>query len=337
MNTLNVALIGAGRMARTHANVLGHVGYVSIQTVCDAAAENAAALAEFFGAHATTSLDEVLHDDGITAVIITTPTATHADLISKVAHSGKHIFVEKPVAHTLEAADHAVQAVEAAGVQCQVGFQRRYDPSYLEAKRKIERGELGTLEGFRGLSRDAFLPPVEFLKTSGGLMVDMGIHDLDSARYFVGEVEEVYCIGAVHAEPELRDYGLFDSAVATLRFANGALGTIESGLRTAYGYEVRAEILGDGGRLHLERDSRYHLRQYGKVGGFYERPADFEAYFHEAYAAEIRTFANNVHQGKPVTPNAADARESLRLALATQHSLETGTIVKVSTFGEVHP
>ena len=337
MQPLQLALIGAGRMARTHAQVLAGIGAVRIHKICDAVAENAERLASALDATPTTSLAEVLEDPDITAVLITTPTASHAELITQAAAAGKHIFVEKPLAADLAGATRALAAVEEAGVQCQVGFQRRYDPSYLEAKRKIEAGELGRLEGFRAVGRDAFLPPIEFLKTSGGLMIDMGIHDLDSARFLVGEVAEVYCVGAVQADERLRPLGLFDAAVATLRFEGGALGTLDVGLRTVYGYEVRAEVLGEKGRLHLEMDSAYQLRQYGEQGGFFERPRNFQERFHQGYADEIRAFAENVAAGRPVTPDARDAMESLRLALAAQHSLESGSIVKVQSFGKSTP
>lgn len=330
---LAVALIGAGRMARTHANVLADVGFVRIARVCDAVPDAAAALAARFGAGADSDLDAVLGDPAIDAVIITTPTGSHAEMITRAAEAGKHIFVEKPVAADLAGAARAVAAVAAAGVQCQVGFQRRYDPAYQEAKRLIDAGELGRTEGFRGVSRDPFPPALEYLKTSGGLMIDLGIHDLDSARFFVGEVDEVYCVGSVQVDARLVEFRLFDTAVATLRFANGALGTIENGLRTTYGYDVRAEVLGEKGRLHLEMDARYHLRHYDERGVSYDRPRNFEQRFSDAYAAEIRAFADNLRAGRPVTPTAADAGESLRLALAAQTSLETGRIVSVRDFG----
>jgi predicted dehydrogenase len=318
-------------MGLAHGRVLEGVHDVLIVSVCDANLSAAERLAESFAAHATDNLDEVLGDAGVEAVILTTPTSTHAEVACAAARAGKAIFLEKPIADSLPAADRVVKAVREAGVPCQVGFQRRYDPAYLEAKRKIEAGELGRLEGFRGVGRDPSPPSLAYLSTSGGLMVDMGIHDLDSARFFLGEVEEVYSIGGAH--PELAAHGLFDTAVATLRFASGALGTLEVGLRTVYGYEIRAEILGEKGRLHLEMESRHHLRQYGKMGAHVDPPRNFAERFATAYAGEIRAFAENVHHGRPVSPGPEDARESLRLALAAQHSLETGEIVNVQGFG----
>jgi scyllo-inositol 2-dehydrogenase (NAD+) len=337
MRRLNIALIGAGRIGRSHANILATIPNVIVTAVCDSTLEAAATLARPFAARATVSVPEVLADPAVHAVLITTPTPMHASLVEEAARAGKAIFVEKPVADSLQSADRVVRAVQEAGVACQVGFQRRYDPAYQEVKRKIDAGELGRLEGFRGVGRDPAPPPLEFLKTSGGLMVDMGIHDLDSARFFLGEVAELYCTGGVLAAPELEEYGLFDTAVATLKFVSGAVGTVEVALRTAYGYDIRAEVLGEKGRLHIEMDSRFHLRQYGAQGVRYDRPANFEQRFQEAYANELRAFAEAVMNGHPVAPGPEDARESLRLALAAQYSLETGSIIKVQQFGkEVH-
>ena len=332
--SLDVALIGAGRMAHTHADALADTGFVTIRTVLDTFAEPAARLAGRFGAEASTDPAALWRDPGIAAVIITTPADSHAELIEAAAAHGKHIFVEKPLAHELAAGERALAAVEAAGVQCQVGFQRRFDRSLLEAKRRIDAGELGTLEGFRAVSRDPQPPELSFLKTSGGLMMDFGIHDLDCARFLIGEVATVQALGAVVALPELGEHGLFDIAVATLRFQNGALGTMELGLRTSYGYEIRTEVLGELGRLHVEQEGHHHLKQYDRHGARRTLPANFGERFAQAYSDEIRSFAQRIRRGEAVGPDAADAFLSLRLALAAQHALDSGEIVDVATFTE---
>lgn len=331
---LRVALIGAGRMARTHAPVLASLAEVRVTRVHDPDRTAAAALAAPFGAAVDAELEPCLEAADVDAVLITTPTATHAELVARAAAAGRHVFVEKPVAHDLAAADRVVTAVARAGTLCQVGFQRRYDPAYVEARRRIEAGELGRLEGFRAVSRDPHPPVTEFLRTSGGLMVDLGIHDLDSARFLVGEVEEVRAYGAVQAVPELARWGLHDAAVAILRFEDGALGTLELGLRTAWGHEVRAEVLGERGRLVLEQDARLPLAHYDAGGRRVDRPRGFGERFREAYAEEIRAFARAVAAGGPVAPDAADARASLRLALAAQRALESGEAVRVRDWEE---
>ena len=330
---VRAALVGAGRMAQTHARVLAMVPTLELCAVCDPLPENATRLAETLNVGVTT-FDAVLADPDIDAVIVATPTPTHAALIKQAAEAGKHIFVEKPVAGTLTEADEVVRAVTRAGVQCQVGFQRRFDPAYVEAKRAIAAGELGEIATFRGVSRDPVPPPLNFLKTSGGLMVDLGVHDLDTMRFLVGEVAEVRAVGAAQRLPELAEFGLFDSAVATVRFENGALGTLELGLHTVYGYDIRAEVLGERGRLHLEMDAPLHLTRYTKDGAVRKGPQGFEERFFDAYVAEFRAFAACLLENRPASPNAEDAAKTLRLALAAQHALTTGQTIHVPSFTE---
>ncbi len=336
MRKVSAALVGAGRMAQTHAKALRAVPELELRAVCDPVAENAARLAETLGV-AVKTLEETLADPELDAVLITAPTPTHAALIQKAAEAGKHIFVEKPLTATLTEAQDVLQAVQKAQVQCQVGFQRRFDPAYIEAKRAITAGELGQLLTFRGVSRDPAPPPLEFLKTSGGLMLDLGIHDLDTMRFLVGEVAEVHATGSVQRMPELAEYGLFDSAVATVRFENGVLGTLELGLYTVYGYEIRADILGERGRLQLEMTSPLHLTRYTAEGAITRGPQNFEERFLAAYTAELRAFALCLLENRPVSPNAEDATKTLKLALAAQYALTNNQTVQVTTFSEKVP
>ena len=332
-SVLNIAMIGAGRMGLTHAGVLQTLREVQITDVVDFSAENAAKVAESLSAKVS-ELDEVLADDSVNAVFVTTPTATHADIVKQAAKAGKAIFVEKPVAHTLDAAQEVLEVVTKTGVPCQVAFQRRYDPAYAEVKRRIDAGELGKLENFRAVSRDPFQPPTAFLKTCGGMLVDLGIHDFDSARFFCGEVEEVYATGTTVRSSELEAFGFKNLAVATLKFANGAVGTLENALNTAYGYEIVCDILGEKGKYHLEKTRQLNFEHWGSHGVSHDYPGHFDQRFPEAYAAEVVAFARNVQAGRPVNPTVADALESSRLAMAAQHSLDTGEIVNVQKFGE---
>ncbi|GMA14154.1 Gfo/Idh/MocA family protein [Deinococcus metallilatus] len=330
---LPCAMIGAGRMGQAHAGVLRTLSGVRVTWVMDVSEENARRVAGQLGAQYSTSLDEVLAQPDVSAVIISTPAPTHADVIERAAKAGKAIFTEKPLAQNLADGVRAVQAVEAAGVPAQVAFQRRYDPAYVQAKQMIDAGELGRLEGFRAVGRDPEPPPMEYLVTAGGLLVDMGGHDLDLARFLVGEVEEVRAIGGALVNPELAQYGEHDTAVALLKFENGALGTLEVGLRTSYGYDIRTEVLGEKGRLHIERDRRPDLTVYDARGANHDRPRHFTERFPEAYAAEITAFAQGVLSGLPLTPTPRDALLSLRLGLAAQHALNTGETVRVADFG----
>lgn len=333
MSKLNLAMIGAGRMGQAHARVLAGLSECQVVKVVDTFAANAEKAAAELGAKAGVHLEDALDDPAIDAVVITTPTPTHAEVVEAAARAGKAIFVEKPIAHDLEAGRRVVRAVEQAGVAAQVGFQRRYDPAYLRAKELIEAGQLGRLEGFRAVGRDPTPPVLEYLKTSGGLLVDMGIHDLDLARFYLGEVAEVYAIGGALVNPELKQFNLFDTAVGTLKFASGAVGTVEVALRTTYGYDIRTEILGEHGRLHVEQDRRPNLTFYDQRGGNFDRPRNFEERFREAYAAQMVAFARNLHAGKPLSPTVREGWYSLRLAKAAQQALESGQVIKVEEFG----
>lgn len=333
MKLLNVAMIGAGRMGQTHAGVLKTLLEVQITDIVDFLPDNAQKVAQVFGAKVSEE-DEVLANPDVDAVFITTPTPAHAESIKKAAKAGKAIFVEKPLAHTLDASVEVVEVVEKTGVPCQVGFMRRFDPAYLEVKKRVDAGELGNIENFRAISRDPYQPPLEYLKTSGGVLVDMGIHDFDSARYFCGEVEEVYAIGTAVRDDRLEAFNLFNLAVATIRFTSGAVGMLENALNTSYGYEIVCDVLGEKGKYHLQKKQQLNMEFWGEHGVSHDYPQHFDVRFPEAYANEVISFANNVHAGKPVGPTAQDALESSRLALAAQQSLETGEIVRVQEFGK---
>lgn len=333
MKLLNVAMIGAGRMGQTHAGVLKTLLEVQITDIVDFLPDNAQKVAQVFGAKVSEE-DEVLANPDVDAVFITTPTPAHAESIKKAAKAGKAIFVEKPLAHTLDASVEVVEVVEKTGVPCQVGFMRRFDPAYLEVKKRVDAGELGNIENFRAISRDPYQPPLEYLKTSGGVLVDMGIHDFDSARYFCGEVEEVYAIGTAVRDDRLEAFNLFNLAVATIRFTSGAVGMLENALNTSYGYEIVCDVLGEKGKYHLQKKQQLNMEFWGEHGVSHDYPQHFDMRFPEAYANEVISFANNVHAGKPVGPTAQDALESSRLALAAQQSLETGEIVRVQEFGK---
>lgn len=328
MTRLRVALVGVGRMGRVHARELARIPAVEVVCVADVDAQAAGAVAETFGAR-TAAVGEAIADPGVQALIISTPTRSHKEIILAAVEAGKPVFVEKPLAHDLQASDRIVAAVTATGTSVQVGFQRRYDPAHQEARRQIDAGELGRIEGFRAVNRDAAAPALHFLRSSGGIFVDLGIHDLDAARFFVGEVEEVYATGGAVSDPMLAAHGLYDTAVATLRFANGAVGTLEVALNSAWGYDVRTEVLGSEGRVTIDLDSRHLLKRYGRTGVTHDRPRDFSATYREAYAAELEAFAWNVLNGTPVAPDVHDGRESLRLALAAQRSLESGKVVRL--------
>ncbi len=333
---LGVALVGSGRMGWIFAQALGELrAETKLLWVINRTEVSAQKLAEHFSCQFSTDLNEALTDPAVAAVVIATSTPSHAEIAIACARAGKAFFVEKPVADTLENGLVLVREVERAGVPNMVGFQRRYDPAYSLAKTKINAGVLGKPEIFRSISRDTdmSISSLEFHLESGGLIVDLGVHDMDLARFFIGEVSEVQAWGGALAYPDLAGHKLHDTAVALLRFENGAFGTIEMARRTSYGHEVRTEVLGEHGKLSIERDQRGDLREYSVVGGNFDRPRGFEERFMDAYKAEIAVFVRGVLAGQKLLPDVRDAWHSLRLAFAAQHSLETGEPVLVQEFG----
>lgn len=321
-------------MARTRARILARSGALDVRYVVDPNPASAAELARALGARAEPSLDRALADDAVEAAIVATSTPAHAQVVQRVTAAGRHAFVEKPLALDLASALRAAEAVERAGTVCQVGFQRRYDPAYVDAKRRLDAGDIGAPEVLRLISRDPAPPSTRFLRGSGGLMVDFAIHDLDLALHLLGPVSEVRAVGAALIDPSLAEEGLFDSAVATLRFETGALGWLEAGLRTGYGYEIRTEIVGSLGRLQVDQERIGGLTVAGEHGVRHHPPADFEARFHQAYERELGAFARAVRGTQPPWPDAREGCRSLALALAAQHALVTGDTVDVRRFTE---
>ena len=220
--------------------------------------------------------------------------------------------------------------VEAAGVPVMIGFMRRFDPGYAAAKRKIEAGEVGRVERFRAISCDFTPPALKFVKTSGGIFVDMLVHDFDLARFLVGEIEEVSAWGSALIDPAFAGAGDVDTAVAMLRFANGALGVLEGARRTTWGYDIRTEIAGSQAKLVIEAPRKTPLLTYRELGYAGDHFESFPDRFEEAYRAELSYFFECLRAGVAPAPGVRDAFESLRVALAATKSLSEGRPVKIS-------
>src|SRR5271165_6762697 len=222
---IGVAFIGLGRMGETHLRNVAGLPQVKVVAVADARPEAAERGKVLSGAEvAYTEVESAILHPGVDAVVIVTPTNTHARLIELAARAGKAVFSEKPIALDLAETTRVVKVVRERETPVQLGFMRRFDPGYARAKQKIEAGELGRIELFRALSRDTYPPSLEFLLGSGGLFLDMAVHDLDLARFLVGEVEEVQAWGTVLVDERFAKADDVDTAVTLLRFANGALG-----------------------------------------------------------------------------------------------------------------
>jgi myo-inositol 2-dehydrogenase/D-chiro-inositol 1-dehydrogenase len=328
---IGVAVLGAGRMGRTHIRNLAGIPDAHVVAVADPNAEAAeAGRAMARAEEAFTDPLEAIDAGGVDAVVIVTPTSTHAELIERAARAGKAIWSEKPIALELAETARVVEVVRAAGVPLQLGFMRRFDPGYAAAKARIAGGELGRIEQFRALSRDTYPPPVEFLHHAGGIFLDMAVHDLDLARFLVGEVEEVYAWAAVLAEPRFAEANDFDTALAVLRFENGAMGVVETARHSPWGYDIRTEVAGATGKVVIEdasKTSATFSHDFGFHGQHFESfPDRFEA----AFRLELEAFVEAVRDGRPPTPGPEDALETLRLAVACTRSRAEGRPVKLS-------
>jgi myo-inositol 2-dehydrogenase/D-chiro-inositol 1-dehydrogenase len=274
----------------------------------------------------------LLDDPGLQAVLICSSTDTHAGIAIAAAEAGKHIFLEKPIDFDLQRIDAVLRAVERAGIGLQVGFNRRFDPSFAQARRLVAEGEIGTPHLLRITSRDPSPPPLDYVRASGGLFLDMTIHDFDMARFLMGsEVTEVHAAGAVLVDPAIGEAGDLDTAVVTLRFANGALGAIDNSRRAVYGYDQRAEVFGDGGMVAVGNHTPHAAVHSNARGVQSARPLYFflERYT-DSYVNELRAFLEAVRQGTPPPVTGHDGRQAVVLGLAALRSHQQGRPVKLS-------
>jgi predicted dehydrogenase len=322
---LAIGLAGLGRMGRIHAaNLAARCASARLACVYDVDAARAAAVAEGLDVPWTASYDELLA--ACDAVAVATSTGSHAGLTIAAAAAGKHVFCEKPISLDRAAALGTIDAVARAGVVFQVGFHRRFDPDWVAANERIQAGELGEVTLFRTSLRDMTPPDPAYLTGSGGFFVDVTVHDLDVARWMVGEVVEVTAHGAA-ADPAFAAIGDIDTAVVVLRFANGALGVIDNSRAARYGYECSTEVMGT--RATARIDAPYRRGYEWRTPGLAARdlPRDFEERYPLAYAAELEAFARCVLDGGVSRVTGLDALAAFDLATATAESWRTGRTI----------
>ena len=326
-----VAFLGAGRMGLTHLGNLMGIRGVKVAVVADMsleAAQRGQAIAN--AERATTDIEGAIAAADVDVVMISTPTTTHAHLLETAVRAGKPVWCEKPIAQDLAGTRRVVDLITAAGVPVQIGFMRRFDPGYAAAKRSISTGKIGALERFQAMSCDTAPPPMSYIETSGGIFVDMFVHDLDLARFLMGEVNEVFAWGDVKVDPGFAKAGDVDTVVAVLRFASGALGTLQGSRRAIWGYDIRTEVAGSEGKLVVEPPQKTPLATYGRFQSTVDHFESFPDRFEAAYKLEMEAFFQALREGRPPTPSAADALETLKVALAATRSLREGRPVKVA-------
>ncbi|HLK65647.1 MAG TPA: Gfo/Idh/MocA family oxidoreductase [Bryobacteraceae bacterium] len=328
MTTLRVGLIGVGRLGRMYGQYLAHrVPGVTLAAVADRKPGAAEAFANEFGvAKWYPSHQDLLNDSAIDAVAVITSTSTHKEVVIDAARSGKAIFCEKPISLTLEDAQEMIRAAAAKGVFFQMAFQRRFDAGYLAARRKLEAGAIGDPVMFTSISRDPYPPPLEFCdpRVSGGLIADMGVHDFDVGRMYMGDVRRVHAIGGTLAYPEMKSVGDIDNAVVDLVFQSGALGVVQLSRNAAWGYDIRGELWGTKGSIQIGYYRQTPILMMTSEGITHDAVPYFMERFETAYLTQIQDFADHVRKGLPPSITAADAVAALRISLAANQSMREG-------------
>ena len=333
---LKVGLIGAGRIGRVHAeNLVYRIPEAELIAVSDIFVDAAERLAAEFGVTAHQDHRRILEDERVDAVLICSSTDTHAQFIEDAAKAGKQIFCEKPIALDLGKIDRALATVDQAGVKLQVGFNRRFDPSFRRVQEIVAAGEIGEPQILRITSRDPAPPPIEYVQVSGGIFLDMTIHDFDMARFLMGrEVESVYAAGEVLIDPAIGQAGDVDTAVITLHFENGALGVIDNSRQALYGYDQRVEVFGSGGLVTADNDYPNSARISDGQRVHRDLPLNFfmERYT-ESYANEIRAFVECIIHDTPPSVTGLDGRIPVLMGYAAKKSLAEGRPVRLDEIG----
>jgi inositol 2-dehydrogenase len=331
---LNMGVIGLGRLGRVYAADLAQrVPGARLIAVADLQSDLAQSFAGDYGVSRWyRNHEDLLADRDVAAVAVITPTSTHGEVVIAAAKAGKAIFCEKPISTSLAEAARMLAVVHKTGAFFQMGFQRRFDAGYLGAKKKIEDGVIGTPVLLTSTSRDPFRPPLEFCdpKISGGLIADMGIHDFDVGRMFMGDVKSVYANGATLAYPEMRSVGDIDNAIINMVFANGTLGVVHLSRNAVFGYDIRAEIWGTKGSLQVGYFRETPILVMTKEGITHDVVPHFMERFERAYLAQIQDFVNKVLQEKEPSISGADGLAALRVSLAATKSLKEGRPVEVA-------
>ncbi|MXX65150.1 MAG: inositol 2-dehydrogenase [Acidimicrobiia bacterium] len=335
MDVINIGILGMGRIGRLHAELLLYqMDRLRPKAVYDVSPQ-AAEIGRRMGIQVADSVDAVFDDPEIEAVAICTSTDTHPDLMIRAAQAGKAIFCEKPIAHDLGEVDRALAVIEETGVYLQIGFNRRFDPSHRAVHQAVAAGELGEVHLVRITSRDPAPPPISYVKVSGGIFLDMTIHDFDMARYVTGsEVAEVYAQGGVRVDPAIGEAGDLDTAVVVLTHENGAITTIDNSRQAVYGYDQRVEAFGSKGMAVSQNPGATTTVLWDKSGS---RGATLPYFFIEryipSYLAGWEAFAEGVLSGGPSPVNGHDGRAPLVIGKAAWKSIQEGRPIRTAQIG----
>jgi inositol 2-dehydrogenase len=332
-NVINVGVVGLGRLGSLYAHYFtSRIPGARLRAVSDVRFDAARRLAAETGAPAAyADYRELVADPAVDAVIVMTPTKLHGEVVLAAAEAKKSIFCEKPLSVDVAEGETMQAAVARHGVFFQLGFMRRFDKAYAAAKKKIDAGLIGKPVIFKSSSKDQLPPPIEYLRpaNSGGLFLDMGIHDFDLARWYMGEATSAFSVGNSIAFPEISSVGDVENGLTTLTFASGAIGTVSLSRIGIYGYGIHTEIVGTEGTLQIGYDRETALLVMTKdtvahdtVPGFYER-------FEQAYITQLIDFIDNLRLNRPPPIVCADGIAAQKIALAATRSLHSGKVEPV--------
>lgn len=333
MKPLQIGVVGTGRIGKLHVNnLMTRVKNAAVVAVSDVVPESARALAAQWSIPKVyADYKALVQDPEVQAVLVCSSTDTHSTIAYDAVQAGKHVFCEKPIDFDLGRIQKVIDAVQAAGVKFQVGFNRRFDRNFKKVREQVQQGAIGDPHIVMVTSRDPAPPPVEYVKVSGGIFLDMMIHDFDMVRYLSGsEVTEVFANGAVLVDPSIGEAGDIDTAIVTLKFANGAIGVINNSRKAVYGYDQRVEVFGSKGCITADNETPNLTTLSTSEGVTREKPLYFflERY-NDAFIEEMNGFVQAVLEDKPTLVNATDGLKPVVIAMAAKKSLETGMPVRL--------
>lgn len=324
---INIGVVGLGRLGRLYARYFtNRLPGARLYGVADIQPEAVKATVAETGARGFATTADLLADKAVDAIVVMTPTKLHGEVVIAAAEAKKAIFCEKPLSLEIAEGEAMKAAVARHGVFFQLGFMRRFDRAYAAAKQRIDAGDIGTPVIFKSSSKDQLPPPVEYLRpaSSGGLFIDMGIHDFDLARWYMGEVKDVFSVGNSIAFPEISTVGDVENGLSTMNFVQGGIGMVSLSRIGIYGYGIHTEIVGTKGTLQIgyDRETAILMMTKGQIAhdtvpGFYER-------FEQAYITQLQNFVDNLQQGRPAPIVADDGIRAQRIAIAATKSLHSG-------------
>jgi myo-inositol 2-dehydrogenase / D-chiro-inositol 1-dehydrogenase len=333
MEKIKVAVAGLGRIGKIHLkNLVRNFPEIEVVAVMDVFDESKTVADEYNIPVFVKTFDELLAVSGIDAVVICSPTDTHADYVVKAAKAGKQIFCEKPLDLSLDRVKEVLQIVEKCGVKLMLGFNRRFDPEFRKIRQLVTSGAVGEVQIVKITSRDPGPPPVSYIRVSGGMFLDMTIHDFDMARYISGkQVKEVFARGAVLVDPEIGKAGDIDTAVITLTFEDNTMAVIDNCRKAVYGYDQRLEVFGSNGMAQAENNFPNNHKLYTQHGVSGDLPLHFFLERYDAsYNQEIREFIDALVSGSDMPVDGTDGLLSIAIGLAAKKSVEEGRPVQVS-------